>query len=359
MTMARPKARSLNAASATEPHPKRAASPATPLRQSKRNKSASTTPAAKQSSNKKPPVYREASTELSESAPDGELEDSGYEDQDESAVSSPSEPDATSDEYNSEEEAPRKRKTGRSKDKPSLAAAKSSTGKQLWKEGVSVDAAPGQEVFIKLPKARTAGATPYRDDVLHPNTMLFLSDLKRNNERAWLKVHDADYRQAQSDFNSFVECLTEKLIEKDDTIPELPAKDLVFRIYRDIRFSSDPTPYKTHFSAAWSRTGRKGNYAHYYLQVAPGSSLVGGGIWHPESQPLALLRDDVNLRSRRIKRVLVDPGIRRHFLGGIGDEEKKAVKAFIGSNSENALKTKPKVSGSGCYPVRMELSFIV
>ena len=81
-------------------------------------------------------------------------------------------------------------------------------------------------------------------------------------------VHDADYRQSQKDFNSFVESLTEKIIEKDETIPELPPKDLVsiylyaclilsakcpqtFRIYRDVRFSSDPTPYKTHYSAAW------------------------------------------------------------------------------------------------------------
>lgn len=79
-------------------------------------------------------------------------------------------------------------------------------------------------------------------------------------------VHDADYRQSKKDFDGFVECLTEKIIEKDETIPELPAKDLVchilyllsylerdqgaydlkktFRIYRDVRFSSDPTPYK-------------------------------------------------------------------------------------------------------------------
>ena len=76
-----------------------------------------------------------------------------------------------------------------------------------------------------------------------------------------LVVHDADYRQSQRDWDSFVENLTEKIIEKDETIPELPPKDLVsilhtcdqateshvaqtFRIYRDVRFSSDPTPYK-------------------------------------------------------------------------------------------------------------------
>jgi uncharacterized protein (DUF2461 family) len=57
-------------------------------------------------------------------------------------------------------------------------------------------------------------------------------------------VHDPDYRTSWNDWSTFVESLTEKIIEKDETIPELPPKDLVFRIYRDIRFSSDPTPYK-------------------------------------------------------------------------------------------------------------------
>jgi hypothetical protein len=57
-------------------------------------------------------------------------------------------------------------------------------------------------------------------------------------------VHDPDYRTSWNDWLTFVESLTEKIIEKDETIPELPPKDLVFRIYRDIRFSSDQTPYK-------------------------------------------------------------------------------------------------------------------
>jgi uncharacterized protein (DUF2461 family) len=57
-------------------------------------------------------------------------------------------------------------------------------------------------------------------------------------------VHDPEYRRSLKDWESFVETLTEKVIEVDDTIPELPLKDIIFRIYRDIRFSKDPTPYK-------------------------------------------------------------------------------------------------------------------
>ena len=85
--------------------------------------------------------------------------------------------------------------------------------------------------------------------------MEFLADLKRNNDREWFKMHDPDYRQSWNDWSAFVEALTEKITEVDETIPDLPPKDLVFRIYRDVRFSKDQTPYKPHYSAAWSRTG--------------------------------------------------------------------------------------------------------
>lgn len=125
---------------------------------------------------------------------------------------------------------------------------------ELWKPGAKL--APGTQLIIKKPKAREAGETPYTDDTIHPNTMLFLRDLAANNERQWLKskrgffdiiltwlvemfgfrtsrltlshtVHDPDYRAALQDFNTFVENLSEKVVEADETIPELPVKDIV------------------------------------------------------------------------------------------------------------------------------------
>lgn len=216
-------------------------------------------------------------------------------------------------------------------------------GKELWRPGVKANAEPGEQVFIQLPKAREQGKIPYADNTIHPNTFLFLGDLQKNNDREWLKLHDADYRKSLKDWDSFVGCLTQKVTEKDDTIPDLPAKDLTFRIYRDVRFSQDPTPYKTHFSAAWSRTGRKGPYAAYYLQIKPGGSFVGGGLWCPEAAPLSLLRGDVLTKSHKLKKVLLDASIRKHLLGGIPKDEKKAIKAFIDCNSENMLKTQPRV----------------
>lgn len=123
-----------------------------------------------------------------------EKEASGYEDEDESANDMSSSPpsdidDEDEDEYSSTEEAPRKRKPGRvGRKKANVAeSSKPAKGQELWRPGVKTGLAPGEALFIKLPKAREAGKTPYRDDTVHPNTLAFLEELKENNDREWLK----------------------------------------------------------------------------------------------------------------------------------------------------------------------------
>lgn len=274
---------------------------------------------------------------------EAEEPESGYEDQDVSAAeteeSSPEE-----DDYDSEVDKKKSKRGPRARQKANSAEQLVNTRNDLWREGVKTGLGPGKQVFIEKPKARGDGGIKYVPERIHPHTFEFLRDLKKNNDRTWFKAHDADYRASWKDFESFVESLTEKVAEVDETIPELPPKDLVFRVYRDIRFSSDPTPYKPHFSAAWSRTGRKGPYACYYVHIQPGGkSFVGSGLWHPEADPVKLLRTDIDQRSSRIRTVLTNAGIRKHIFGGIGKDENKAIKAFCKQNEENALKTKPKV----------------
>ncbi|KIW10164.1 hypothetical protein PV08_11125 [Exophiala spinifera] len=278
-----------------------------------------------------------------------EAEDSGYEDQNTSAAEDITESEPESRDDSDSEEDEKKQRSKRKTDRKSHTGVGTpgpvvlEKGTELWRPGVSTGLGPGKQVFIEKPKPRGDGGIKYMPGRIHPNTMAFLKDLKNNNDREWLKMHDPDYRQSWKDWESFVETLTERISEIDETIPELPPKDLVFRIYRDIRFSSDPTPYKPHFSAAWSRTGRKGPYACYYVQIQPGGkSIVGSGLWHPEAQPLALLRADINGKPHRLKRILMDPQMRKQILAGAPNDEKKVLKAFASQNSENALKTKPK-----------------
>lgn len=131
------------------------------------------------------------------------------------------------------------------------------------------------------------------------------------------------------------------ICEKDPTVPELPIKDIIFRIYRDIRFSPDPTPYKSYFSVAWSRTGRKGPYAHYYLHIQPGNSFLGGGYWNADSATLGCLREDIDQRSHQLKSVLMGDKLRKCFFP-VAKDEKKVIAAFCAMNAESALKTRPK-----------------
>ncbi|KAL7924263.1 hypothetical protein ACQKWADRAFT_25038 [Trichoderma austrokoningii] len=205
------------------------------------------------------------------------------------------------------------------------------------------DDGPRKVEIIPLEKLRDTGGVPYEDHYVHKNTMLFLKDLKANNKRTWLKSHDGEYRRALKDWQSFVDATTQTLIEIDETIPELPAKDVIFRIHRDIRFSKDPTPYKAHFSAAWSRTGKKGPYAVYYVHCEPKASYIGGGLWHPEAAYIAKLRQSIDERPRRWRRAFSDAHFKKVFFPAVKEKDgvEGVLKAFVARNQENALKKRP------------------
>ncbi|EOD50899.1 hypothetical protein UCRNP2_2339 [Neofusicoccum parvum UCRNP2] len=210
---------------------KRPSSPqATPNRQSKRTRvpqSSKATPTKSQYFEHDPTEDpASASSEADDAA--GE-EESGYEDEDATGTDSPSEAgDAGDDAYSADDlPAPKKRGRPQKLARVTQTVPSGKKGKELWRTGADTGLEPGTKLVIKKPKPREAGDTPYTDDTIHPNTLLFLKDLANNNDREWLKMHDPDYRTSLKDFNSFVERLTEKVIEADDTIPELPTKDIV------------------------------------------------------------------------------------------------------------------------------------
>jgi hypothetical protein len=137
---------------------------------------------------------------------------SDYEDEDieESAPSASDEPEES--DYSSLAESKKKRSRGQSQKKagnPSnrgattKTAAKKTTlsSKDLLRHGVKTGLGPGTQVVIRKPKAREAGSTPYTDDTIHPNTMLFLSDLAANNDRHWLKCEQSDFQVSPTLFS--------------------------------------------------------------------------------------------------------------------------------------------------------------
>ncbi|KAM3460455.1 hypothetical protein NHJ6243_005950 [Beauveria neobassiana] len=169
--------------------------------------------------------------------------------------------------------------------------------------------------------------------------------LEKLRDDGGVPYEDHKYRRAFKDWTTFVDLTTQTVSAADATIPELPSKDVVFRIYRDTRFSKDPTPYKPHFSVAWSRTGRKGPYACYYVHLEPGrgKSFIGGGLWHPEAAHVQKMRRSIDRHPERWRAVLGEERFRRVFFPGVDGKKgvEAVVKAFVGKNQMNALKKKP------------------
>ncbi|MCM1347682.1 MAG: DUF2461 domain-containing protein, partial [Bacteroides sp.] len=102
------------------------------------------------------------------------------------------------------------------------------------------------------------------------NIITFLHDLQCNNNREWFNTHKSEYLAVQAAFNSFVEELIKEISRFDPEVEGLTAKDCTYRIYRDTRFSSDKSPYKTHLGAFVCRGGKKSGYSGYYFQIAAG-----------------------------------------------------------------------------------------
>ncbi|RVD86691.1 uncharacterized protein DFL_004954 [Arthrobotrys flagrans] len=192
----------------------------------------------------------------------------------------------------------------------------------------------------------------YTDDTLHPETLRFLKDLGKNNDRDWFHGHKGIYKIALADFKSFSSMLQEELTKVDWTVPILPLeRHNLFRIHRDVRFSNSKVPYKEYFSVAFSRTGKQGHYAKYYLSIQPGDqSFIGGGLWHPEATHVSLMRREIDRNPRGLKDILISRDFFANFLDPGGKSgrmsakaiENQAMKSFLERNSEGALKTAPK-----------------
>jgi uncharacterized protein (TIGR02453 family) len=154
----------------------------------------------------------------------------------------------------------------------------------------------------------------------------FLRALRRNNRRPWFEAHRDEYEQlARRPMRAFVEeCDTRLALIAPELVGD-PRRSM-FRIHRDIRFSRDKSPYKTHI-ACWfyhADAGRGvGRDAHggagFYVHIEPRRSMIGGGIWMPPRAELAAIRTALAERHGAFRRIVHAPAFRRRF-GSLDDE---------------------------------------
>jgi uncharacterized protein (TIGR02453 family) len=141
--------------------------------------------------------------------------------------------------------------------------------------------------------------------MLQTSTIQFLKSLKKNNNKPWFDVNRKQYELAKADFASFIQKVIDSFGEKDIAIKNLIAKDCMFRINRDVRFSKDKSPYKTNFGASINAEGKKAmNSAGYYFHLEPGGAFAGGGIYVPEADVLRKVRQEIDYNFADFKKIV-------------------------------------------------------
>ena len=141
--------------------------------------------------------------------------------------------------------------------------------------------------------------------MLQASTIKFLKELKKNNNKPWFDKNRKVYETAKADFANFIQTVIVAHGKKDPSIKNLIAKDCLFRINRDVRFSKDKSPYKSNFGASINKSGRKAEHsAGYYFHLEPGGSFAGGGIWMPIPDELKKVRQEIDYNFADFKKTL-------------------------------------------------------
>lgn len=132
----------------------------------------------------------------------------------------------------------------------------------------------------------------------------FLKELKTNNNREWFQANKDRYNQAKLAFESFINELIPRIRTLDPLVDMITAKDCVFRIYRDVRFSADKAPYKTNMGAYIARGGKSSAMAGYYVHFEPGTSFLAGGLHMPQPEILKKIREEIFYQVDDFKKII-------------------------------------------------------
>jgi uncharacterized protein (TIGR02453 family) len=164
--------------------------------------------------------------------------------------------------------------------------------------------------------------------MLKSSTLEFLRQLEKNNNRPWFNENKPKFQEAKQDFEKFIGEFLNRLGEVDPDVAGLESKSCIFRIYRDVRFSKDKSPYKTNFGASMNKGGRKVSFPGYYIHVKPGGSFIGGGLYHPEKEKLNAVRQEIDYNEKEFLEIVENNKFRNVFGEIHGDRLKKAPKGY-------------------------------
>jgi uncharacterized protein (TIGR02453 family) len=140
--------------------------------------------------------------------------------------------------------------------------------------------------------------------MLNNSTIKFLNALAKNNNKEWFDKNRPLYEDAKNDFAAFTQNVITSFGKKEPAIASLQAKECVFRINRDVRFSKDKSPYKKNMAAYFNEGGKKSTLAGYYFHCEPDASFVAGGIWMPMAPHLKKIRQEIDYNFDAFKKIV-------------------------------------------------------
>lgn len=171
-------------------------------------------------------------------------------------------------------------------------------------------------------------------------TFTFLKELKLNNNRDWFMDNKPQYQDAKLEFEGFIDDLIAEISKYDGSIGHHTGKECVFRIYRDVRFSKDKSPYKTHLGAHITAAAKKSEIhsrAGYYIHIAPGESMLAGGAYLPQGPWLKAIRQEIAYNADELRKIIHGKKFKEIFGEMEGDKLKKAPKGYEPDHAEIEL----------------------
>lgn len=163
--------------------------------------------------------------------------------------------------------------------------------------------------------------------MIETQTFDFLRKLVQNNDRDWFLEHKSEYEQAKANVIDFAGKLLQLLAQIDPLVnTDLDPKKCVMRIYRDIRFSKDKTPYKNNFGINF-KTGYAKADLGYYVHIQPDKSFIGGGYWMPPADHLKAIRQEIDYNGATLNGIITDASF---------------ISVFSGFDQQEQLKNNPK-----------------
>lgn len=155
--------------------------------------------------------------------------------------------------------------------------------------------------------------------MLQPSTLKFLKNLTKNNNREWFEKNRKNYEATKTDVIQLIDCVIKQLGKKDPTIASLNAKDCLYRINRDIRFSKDKSPYKKNIAASLIKGGKKSDFGGYYIHIEPGGkSFIGGGKYQADPDMLRKIRQEIDYNWEEFRSIIRS----KKFVSVYGDLDK-------------------------------------